>query len=416
MARARVVVVVGTRPEAIKLAPLIRRLRAPGAGFEPIVLVSGQHGALLEQALAGFGLRPDDRLHVDLAGASLSRATGLLLASLGDRLAELRPDLVISQGDTTTALVAGQASYYNQVPFAHIEAGLRTGHPFRPFPEELNRVLASHLATLHFAPTPRACANLLREGIPRPSIHLVGNSVIDSLLWVRSLPASAGRPMPEPYILATMHRRENQGAPIRQVCLALRRLASLPDGPGIVLPVHPNPNVRGAILDLLGGHPGILLAPPADYPTFVRWMLHAALIVSDSGGIQEEAPALGKRVLVLRAETERPEAVEAGVASLVGTDEQAVFLALRSALSATPAAGPAVSPYGDGRASDRIARVLSSFLGVPAGADLPLPSPDPIDWPIPPDWSDLVPPLDDSPPAIGQNGPVATLAGEEARR
>jgi UDP-N-acetylglucosamine 2-epimerase (non-hydrolysing) len=346
--RPLLICAVGTRPEALKMAPLILRLRRDGSGMDVRVLTTGQHRGLLDQALADFAIAPDHDLDL------------------------MRPD----QG------LAALASHYNRVPFAHVEAGLRTGRAFDPFPEEKNRVLAGHLAELHFAPTPASRLNLLREGIVAGAIHVTGNTGIDALTQVaaRELPLPV-RPATPRFLVVTLHRRENLGAPLERICRALVEVVTRFPELSLIAPLHPNPRVRGALEERLGGHDRIRLVAPLDYPSFVALMKASAAILTDSGGVQEEAPSLGKPVLVLRETTERPEAVEAGTVRLVGTRPEAIVAAVAAL------AGPTgrdrrhclrSNPYGDGWASERIARILSARFGIDPG---PTPPHFPPTWP-----------------------------------
>ncbi|RUL83772.1 non-hydrolyzing UDP-N-acetylglucosamine 2-epimerase [Tautonia sociabilis] len=363
--------VVGTRPEAVKMAPVIRRLRRPGSGFKVIVLATGQHRELLDRALADFGLRSDDDLGLMRPGQDLATLTARCLEAIGGWLGRARPDLVVAQGDTTSVLSAAMASHCHRIPFAHVEAGLRSGDPAEPFPEESNRVLTARLADLHFAPTPWARDNLIREGIPASRVRVVGNPVIDALRWVeRSAPPT---PIPTPtapgtarMILLTSHRRENQGAPLARICAAVRTLVARDRGLLVVFPVHPSPGVRAVVDRELGGIDRVARIDPVGYPDFVALMKASRLILSDSGGVQEEAPALGRPVLVLRDRTERPEAVSAGACRLVGTDPDRIVAEAEAILSGSVPPLAPISPFGDGRASDRIARALADWFGLPA--------------------------------------------------
>lgn len=382
MVQARVVCVVGTRPEAVKMAPLILRLRRPGSGFAVTVLATGQHRDLLDQALGGFGLKADDDLGVMVERPDLARTTSRALVGLSDWIADARPGLVIAQGDTTTVLSTALACHYQRVPFAHIEAGLRTGRSDRPFPEEKNRVVAAQLATLHFAPTALACQHLAREGVDPKAIHLVGNPVIDALMLMAARPISPPVQAPCPrFLLVTTHRRENQGEPLGRICDALRVLVDRHADLGVVVPVHPNPSVRGAVVARLSGHSRIALVDPFDYPGFVAMMKAAAVVLTDSGGVQEEAPALGRPVVVLREETERPESVESGAAVLVGTDPARIVAATEAILARPDSSIRPISPYGDGQASERIARVLGAYLGVEPGPGRLAETPLLVGWP-----------------------------------
>jgi UDP-N-acetylglucosamine 2-epimerase (non-hydrolysing) len=361
----RVLSIVGTRPEAIKMAPVIQAL-AQDPAFSSRVLATAQHRHLLDQVLALFGIQPDLDLDIMRPNQDLTALTARLLLALDQALAQEAPDLVLIQGDTTTVMTAALACFYRRIPFGHVEAGLRTGDLDNPFPEEMNRLVAGRLARWHFVPTESARQNLLREGIDPGAIHVTGNTVIDALLSVSGRQPEIGIPLDpaKRLILVTAHRRENFGAPFREICQAILQLAE--DNPDIQIlyPVHPNPNIQGPAAEILGGHPAITLCPPLDYLPFVGAMQRAYLILSDSGGVQEEAPALAKPVLVLRNETERPEAVEAGVVKLVGPDcprilHEAQRLLDDPAYYRSLARG--VSPYGDGHAAARIIAAIKSW-------------------------------------------------------
>lgn len=352
---------IGTRPEAIKMAPVILALRADPA-FRCRVLATAQHRQMLDQVLSVFGIVPDVDLDIMQPDQSLCDLTGRLLLRLGAVMAEEAPDIVLAQGDTTTVMTTAIAAFYARVPFGHVEAGLRTGDPGNPFPEEMNRVLTARLARWHFAPTPQAAHHLRAENTPAHAIHVTGNTVIDALHQVRDKarrPAcvTPGRRL----ILATLHRRENFGAPLVRICAALRAIVEANEDVELLLPVHHNPNVRATITEAFRGCGRALLTDPLDYLDFVGAMKHAHMVMSDSGGVQEEAPALGKPVLILRETTERPEAVEAGVAALVGTDAGAIRARAQRLLD-DPAAYAAMargaSPFGDGQAARRILEVL----------------------------------------------------------
>ena len=369
----RLLAVFGTRPEAIKMAPVLRRLAATD-GVEVRVCVTGQHRQMLDQVLDLFGIRPDHDLDLMRAGQGLTYVTTAVLDRLGEVLRAARPDRVLVQGDTTTTFAAALAAFYEKIPVGHVEAGLRTGNMLSPWPEEMNRRLATVIASWHFAPTEEARANLLREGIDPARVTVTGNTVIDALLdAVAILDADPARtaalerelPRLDParrLILATGHRRENFDGGLVRVAEGLRRLADRGDVE-VVYPVHLNPNVQQAARAVLGGHPAIHLIAPLDYLPFVHMMRRATLIVTDSGGVQEEAPSLGKPVLVTRDTTERPEAVAAGTVELVGTDTERL-LARATRLLDDPAAYAAMSfahnPYGDGRAAARIVEALTS--------------------------------------------------------
>jgi len=378
-------VVVGTRPEAIKLAPVILRLREVG-GLSIRLVSTGQHRELLAQALGEFSLTPDIDLDLMEPEQTLAGLTARALTALDRTIDREQPTLVLAQGDTTTVFVAALAAFYRRVPFGHVEAGLRTGQADRPFPEEKNRVLAGHLATVHFAPTAQARDNLLREAIDPLSIHLTGNTGIDALRWVsQSIAASESPPLdPEARtILVTAHRRENFGAPLDAICDAVLDLIAEFPGLRVVFPVHPNPAVRSMVAARLGRTPRIELVEPVGYRAFVAAMRSSFLILTDSGGVQEEGPSLGVPVLVLRDETERPEAVRAGTVRLVGPHRAAIVREVRHLWYdpvAYRAASTAVNPYGDGFAAERIVRVIAARCGLTSP-----PPPDGFDpeWPRP---------------------------------
>jgi UDP-N-acetylglucosamine 2-epimerase (non-hydrolysing) len=370
--KKKILCVVGTRPEAIKMAPVIQRLRVV-PGFEVRVLATAQHREMLDQVLSLFGIAPDADLDIMRPAQSLPELTARLISGLDRVLQQEQPDAVLAQGDTTTVMTVALACYYHRVPFGHVEAGLRTHNRYNPFPEEMNRVVAGHLATWHFAPTERARTCLLKEGIPAEAIRVTGNTVIDALLQVAegATPADIGVDILEDkrLILMTAHRRENFGAPFEQICRAVRRIADENPDVRVLYPVHPNPNIHAPAHALLGAHPRVRLCAPLDYRPFVAAMKRSYLILTDSGGVQEEAPALGKPVLVLRNETERPEAIEMGVAKLVGVDTDRIVASARELLTSEEAyqrMAKGVSPYGDGHASQRIAETL--FLNVSVSA------------------------------------------------
>jgi UDP-N-acetylglucosamine 2-epimerase (non-hydrolysing) len=375
---ARVLSVVGTRPEAIKMAPLIKRLAADPR-FEARVCVTGQHRHMLDTALADFDVRPDDDLDIMRPDQRLTDIAAATLTGLAPVLDAFRPDRVLVQGDTTTTLAASLAAFYHRIPVAHVEAGLRTGDMRAPWPEEGNRKLTTDLADLHFAPTATSRRNLLAEGVRPEAIVVTGNTVIDALLLTRARiaadPALRARlearfPALDPgsrLVLVTGHRRENFGPGFESICEALAALARRFADIQILYPVHLNPNVREPVFRILGGIVNILLIEPVEYLPFVHLMDRSSLIITDSGGVQEEAPSLGKPVLVMRAVTERPEAVEAGTVRLVGTD-RARIVAEASRLLTDPAAhermSRAVNPYGDGHASERIIAALADRHGL----------------------------------------------------
>ena len=366
MEKKRIFCIVGTRPEAIKMAPVILSLKQePWA--DVVVLATAQHREMLDQVLSIFGIAPDYDLDVMQEGQELTELTARLLLALGEVLEKSLPDIVLAQGDTTSVMAASIACFYRKIPFGHVEAGLRTGDIWYPFPEEMNRIVAGHLSTIHFAPTIRAKENLLRENIPEESIHVTGNTVIDALLQTAKKNFEIGVELDNSkrLILVTSHRRENFGKPMRKAFTALRELVERNSDVEILYPVHPNPNVTGTAREILGGHPSIHLVDPLGYSEFVQAMKQAYLIISDSGGVQEEAPALGKPVLVLRDETERPEAVDAGVVRLVGTDPDRIISETERLLADQEyyqSMAKGVSPYGDGKAAERITRIIKQWL------------------------------------------------------
>ena len=365
----RVLFIFGTRPEAIKLCPVIRFLAQEcGGEFDVKICVTAQHRGMLDQVLEVFDVHPDYDLNAMRPGQTLTSATSLILAQLEGVLESDRPGLVLVQGDTASTLCGALAAFYARIPVGHVEAGLRTGDLQQPFPEEMNRVVVGKLSALHFAATPWAASNLRAEGVDDRRITVTGNSGIDSVLYIRDRlerQEIAGRAWPNldpdrKWIVVTAHRRESFGEGFEQICTAIRQIADLP-GVQIVYPVHPNPNVTGPVHRLLGDHPGIRLIEPLDYVSFVDLMRRSYLLLTDSGGIQEEAPSLGKPVLVLREKTERPEAVEAGTATLVGTDVRKIVaettLLVHDVAEYERRQG-IHNPYGDGQASGRIARFI----------------------------------------------------------
>ncbi len=364
--KRRILAVVGTRPEAIKMAPVIRKLKAE-SWCECFVLATGQHRALLDQALRAFAIEPDADIGVMQSDQSLPALTSRLISGLDEILTSNRPDALLAQGDTTTVMAAALVAFYHRISCGHIEAGLRTGNLEYPYPEEMNRAVTARLARWHFAPTSNARENLLREGVPAPSISVTGNPVIDALRDVESRPDLPvfGTTLGRRLILVTAHRRENLGRPMESVFLAIRRLAENRQDVEFLYPLHPNPQVGSVARQILGGQPRIRLCKPLDYVSFVSAMKASYLILSDSGGVQEEGPALGKPVLVLRSETERPEAVAAGGVKLVGTDAESIVVETGRLLddeSEYRRMGRRASPYGDGHAAERIVEILRQDL------------------------------------------------------
>lgn len=369
----RILVVLGTRPEAIKLAPVIHALRARSAA-EVKVAVTGQHREMLDQVLAVFEIVPDYDLDIMRADQSVSAVTTRALDGLTEVVANVQPSFTLVQGDTTTAFAGALASYYAKVPVGHVEAGLRTGNLLAPFPEEGNRKLIGTLASVHFAPTEGARSNLLKEGVDRDNIFVTGNTAIDALLWTLKnrrhsleevLDGETYRRFKGRYLLVTAHRRESFGEPMRKVLGALGRIADRFPDLAIIFPVHLNPNVRIAAHSLLAGRENVRLIEPLDYRNFVHLMAGAEIILTDSGGIQEEAPSVGKPILVLRDETERPEGVQAGVARIVGTDAERIYEETAKLLTNREHYDSMVregNPYGDGTAAERIADIVGDRL------------------------------------------------------
>jgi len=380
----KIMLIFGTRPEAIKLAPIIQRLKAEGSKFKPIVCVTAQHREMLDQVLNLFEIEPDYDLNIMIDNQDLFDVTVKALNGLKEILKKEKPDIALVQGDTTTSFVASLAAFYLKIPVGHVEAGLRTYNKYSPFPEEKNRHLTGVLADYHFAPTEWAKNNLLKENAPEDRIWVTGNTVIDALLWVVSRQKSAGgeqywnRYFKERWgltlttntntcklILVTGHRRESFGESFRNICLALKEIAKDRHDIKIVYPVHLNPNVQKPVRDILSDIPNIYLIGPLDYEPFVYLMEKAYLILTDSGGIQEEAPSLGKPVLVMRNVTERPEGIEAGVVKLVGTDKERIVAETEILLDDKKAyeeMARASNPYGDGKAAERIVDILEEVL------------------------------------------------------
>jgi UDP-N-acetylglucosamine 2-epimerase (non-hydrolysing) len=361
-----VLAVIGTRPEAIKMAPVVGALKR-AEWCRCVVVASAQHRQLLDQVLELFGIKVDEDLDLMQEGQSLAELTSRLFTALDQVLEGHSPDMVLAQGDTTTAMASAVVAFYRQIPFAHVEAGLRTGNLYNPFPEEFNRVVAGRVATLHFAPTEGARLALQLEGVRKEQILVTGNTIVDALLSIASRPLRMPVDIPnaERAILLTAHRRESFGQPIASIFKAVARLVDDFPDLHVIYPVHPNPNVRDAAISMLRGNDRVHLLAPLDYSGFVACLKRCDLVLTDSGGIQEEAPALGKPVLVLRNETERPEGIEAGVAKLVGTNEQAIYTAARTLLTdqaSYAAMARAMSPYGDGQAAARIVESLAKYF------------------------------------------------------
>ncbi|NLT23741.1 MAG: UDP-N-acetylglucosamine 2-epimerase (non-hydrolyzing) [Syntrophorhabdus sp.] len=383
----KVLLVFGTRPEAIKMAPVIRSLKERPEPFEVITCVTAQHRRMLDQVLSIFSITPDYDLDIMKEDQDLFDVTVRALSGLREIYEATKPDVVLAQGDTTTAFVAGLAAYYFRIPVGHVEAGLRTWNKYSPFPEEANRRLLSVVADYHFAPTEWSRSNLLAEGVAPGSVWVTGNTVIDALMMINEkqeagragsalmrafrdrwgIDLSDGRRM----ILVTGHRRENFGTGFRDICTALKSIARERPDVSIVYPVHLNPSVQRPVREILSGVPNIHLIEPVEYEQFVFLMNRSYLILTDSGGVQEEAPSLGKPVLVMREVTERPEGVEAGVVRLVGTDRETIVGSVSELLDDDVTyrrMAEAVNPYGDGKAALRIADILASNIAGNSGA------------------------------------------------
>lgn len=364
--------IIGTRPEAIKLVPLVIEFQNRPEDFESVVCVTGQHREMLDQVLNLFDVQADHDLNLMAPNQTLGQVTARATSGLDSVFAKVQPDIAIVQGDTTTAFCGGLVGHYHKVAVAHVEAGLRTGNKFSPFPEEINRRLIGRLADYHFPPTSYARQALLDEGVDSKSIQVTGNTVIDSLLLMRERVVKQIPPEADEIrsnvggskiVLVTGHRRESHGQGFENICAAIRNMADLHTDVAFVYPVHLNPNVQEPVNRILGNHDRIHLIPPLSYEPFV-WLLNEAnIVLTDSGGVQEEAPSFGKPVLVMRDTTERPEGVEAGNAKLVGTDQQKIETELNTLLTdsvAYAAMSDAKNPYGDGTASKQIADFLAA--------------------------------------------------------
>ncbi len=358
-----ILAIVGTRPEAVKMAPVINALKGEPDRFKLTVMATAQHRQMLDQVLDLFGIVPDLDLDIMVPDQTVTRTTCRVLEELEAYFREKRPGAVLAQGDTTTVMAAATACFYAGVPFGHVEAGLRTDDLRAPFPEEFNRRVADLTAYWHFAPTQWAAENLLREGVEPGRVHVTGNTVIDALFRILETTESPARPVPagRRYVLMTCHRRENFGEPVREIFTAVREFALAHPEITVWYPVHPNPHVRGPAEEILGRVENVLLTEPLDYLHFVHAMKGCELLLSDSGGVQEEAPSLGKPVLVLREKTERPEAVAAGTCRLVGSRGEKIISSLEELLfdgAAYRAMSEKSNPYGDGRAAEAIVRIL----------------------------------------------------------
>lgn len=369
----RALVILGTRPEAIKLGPVIVELQKPDSGFQVRVCVTGQHRELLEAPLRTFGIVPDDDLASMRPGQGLAASASRILAGLEDVMVRRQPDVVVVQGDTTSTFCGALAAFYSRIPVAHVEAGLRTDQPDSPFPEEMNRRLSTRLAGLHLAATEWAANNLLAEGVAAESIQVTGNPGIDALLSLRATQRQSPtrrvwswRDRSRSLITITAHRRESFGHGLQGICEAVERLSQRPDVQ-MAWPLHPNPDVRRVVLGRLSTTPNISLLPPLDYPDFIDLLAGSHLTLTDSGGVQEEAPSVGTPALVLRDKTERPEAIEAGTSILVGCEATKIVAAAERLLDDRDELHRRLrihNPYGDGRAAPRIAAGLRNLLGL----------------------------------------------------
>lgn len=376
MNRSKALAVFGTRPDAIKMAPVVKELERHPDLFDLRVVVTGQHREMLDQVLHAFNIVPDHDLNIMQQGQGLTGITTRSLEGLDKYFEAEKPEIVLAQGDTTTTFAAALSAFYHKADFAHIEAGLRTFNRFDPFPEEMNRLLTTRLATYHFPPTHASAENLLREGVNPDHVVVTGNTVIDALLTVSQAPyTTEEEPLNSilrwahgPVVLVTAHRRENWGEPMVRICNAVRELSSSIPGIALVFAMHRNPAVRDTVRPILDQLDNVFLIEPPDYVPFVQLQKKSAVIMTDSGGVQEEAPSLGKPVLVLRETTERPEGVEAGTALLVGTDTAQIVREVTRLVNDKEAydrMASAVSPYGDGHAAARVVSALTAFRRAP---------------------------------------------------
>jgi UDP-N-acetylglucosamine 2-epimerase (non-hydrolysing) len=368
----KVLSVFGTRPEGIKMAPVVQELNKYPEFIQAKVAVTAQHREMLDQVLDLFGIVPDYDLNLMRHGQSLYDITSGALLGLKDILDREKPDLVLVHGDTTTTFVAALAAFYQQIKVGHVEAGLRTGNKYAPYPEEMNRKITGSLSDFHFAPTKTSKENLLRENVPEDSIVVTGNTVIDALFHtIKKTFTFSGYladrvDWTKKIILVTCHRRENWGEPMKRIFRSIKEVKERRPGTEVIFPVHKNPLVRDLAHDILGGTPGIHLIEPLDYQPFAQLMAKSYLVLTDSGGMQEEAPSLGKPVLVLRDTTERPEAMEAGTVMLVGTNQEIILQETLRLIDDTryyKNMANAVNPYGDGRAAERIVKAVLSLFG-----------------------------------------------------
>jgi UDP-N-acetylglucosamine 2-epimerase (non-hydrolysing) len=368
--KKRIAIIFGTRPEAIKCAPVIQELGKQKDLVNPLIIVTAQHREMLDQVLDIFSIKPHIDLDIMQENQSLGELTGNVIRAIDKTLKDCKPDFILVQGDTTTTFISALAAFYNKIPVGHIEAGLRTFDKHHPFPEEINRQLASVVADLHFAPTQRAVDNLISLGIERERIFLTGNTVVDALIYMKNHMENVKPPVDlnngMKLILLTAHRRENFGEPIKNICKAIKNLVELRDDIEVIYPVHLNPNIKGPVFEQLSRVKRVHLIPVQSYPSFVKLMSKAYIILSDSGGVQEEAPSLGKPVLVLRETSERMEAVEAGAVKIVGTSSENIInetLRLLDDSNQYSNMAHKRNPFGDGKASERIVSGLLYYFG-----------------------------------------------------
>jgi len=373
MVKIKVLTIIGTRPEAIKLVPVVLELKRRQDLFDFPVCVTAQHREMLDQVLALFGITPNYDLNIMSPGQTLAQVTARAMEGLDGVVSQEKPDVMLVQGDTTTAFCGALTGYYHQIRVGHVEAGLRTGNKYAPFPEEINRCLVGRIADLHFAPTEQARQALLNEGIADPTVFVTGNTVIDALLWVRERVQATPPELPkglfevtteQQIILVTGHRRESFGDGFNNICHAIREVADSFVNVAFIYPVHLNPNVREPVNRILGGHPRIHLIEPLSYAPFVWLMDRATIVLTDSGGVQEEAPSLGKPVLVMREATERPEGITAGNAILVGVQRERIVNGLRQLLcdpERRVMMAAVNNPYGDGLAAKRIVDIIATI-------------------------------------------------------
>jgi len=374
MNKVKIIIIFGTRPETIKMFPIISEIKKYPHLIDCRIIVSGQHREMLDQMLEIFQINPDYDLNIMEQGQSLSNITNNSLLGIEKILKKERPSMVLVQGDTTTTFTGALAAFYQKIKIGHIEAGLRTNNKYYPFPEEINRHLTSVLVDLHFAPTKQSSKNLLSEGVKREDIFICGNTVIDSLFlmikenYIFREPLLKNKKICEKkIILVTMHRRENWGEPLRETCRAINKIIDEHSDVSVIFPLHKNPEIRRNVKEILQNKKDILLLDTLDYDDMINLMSKSYIILTDSGGIQEEAPSLGKPVLVLRDETERPEAVKAGVVKLIGTDEERICSEVDSLLNSREKymeMSKSINPYGDGKASGRIVKKILYYLNL----------------------------------------------------